>query len=593
MTEPISATPHNDLPLPGDPGTEFWGSDAIAQCLRDMHIPYLALNPGASYRGLHDSLVNHLGNHSPQILLCLHEEVAIAIAHGYAKTSGRMMGAVVHSNVGLMHATMAVFNAWCDRAPVLMLGATGPWDAARRRPWIDWIHTAADQGALVRDYTKWDNQPGSIPAAIEALLRGSQIAQTAPRGPVYINLDAALQEQKTGALVPTPDVRRYAPPVAPPPAPTDVARAADLLSQAQRPVILMGRMSRSESDWQARVRLAEKLQAPVITDLKTGAVFPTDHPQHVGPPGNFMPPAAIDALREADVVLMLDWVDPGGAFKQAFGTSSTPAQVIHVSLDAHSHRGWSMDMGSLPPADVFMLCEPDAAVVALTEQVKPRPARTWPALTPLPPHGNEVLGIRHLAQSLDTLPEPICLVRLPLGWNGAYRHFRHPLDYLGADGGGGVGAGPGNAVGTALALRDMGSQRVAVAMIGDGDFLMGNTAIWTAVHYGIPLLVIVCNNHSFFNDELHQERVAKERGRPVENKWIGQRMDGPEINIAAMAQSMGATAIGPVRTPKDLDAVILQGWQHAHQGQVCVIDACIAPGYDANMSGQATASHKR
>jgi thiamine pyrophosphate-dependent acetolactate synthase large subunit-like protein len=527
------------------------------------------------------------------MLLCLHEEVAIAIAHGYAKTSGRMMGAVVHSNVGLMHATMAVFNAWCDRAPVLMLGATGPWDAARRRPWIDWIHTAADQGALVRDYTKWDNQPGSIPAAIEALLRGSQIAQTAPRGPVYINLDAALQEQKTGALVPTPDVRRYAPPVAPPPAPADVARAADLLNQAQRPVILMGRMSRSETDWQARVRLAEKLQAPVITDLKTGAVFPTDHPQHVGPPGNFMPAAAIDTLREADVVLMLDWIDPGGAFKQAFGHSSTPAQVIHASLDAHSHRGWSMDMGSLPPADVFMLCEPDAAVAALEAQVKSRPARTWPALAPLPPHGNEVLGIRHLAQSLDTLPEAICLVRLPLGWNGAYRHFRHPLDYLGADGGGGVGAGPGNAVGTALALRDMGSQRVAVAMIGDGDFLMGNTAIWTAVHYGIPLLVIVCNNHSFFNDELHQERVAKERGRPVENKWIGQRMDGPEINIAAMAQSMGATAIGPVRTPKDLDAVILQGWQHARQGKVCVIDACIAPGYDANMSGQATASHKR
>ncbi len=593
MTTPTFSTPHNDLPVPGEPGSEFWGSDAIAQCLRDMQIPYLALNPGASYRGLHDSLVNHLGNHAPQMLLCLHEEVAIAVAHGYAKTSGRMMGAVVHSNVGLMHAAMAVFNAWCDRAPVLMIGATGPWDAARRRPWIDWIHTAADQGALVRDYTKWDNQPGSIPAAIEALLRASQIAQTAPRGPVYVNLDAALQEQKTGALVPTPDVRRYAPPVAAPPNPTDVAHAAELLSHAQRPVILMGRMSRSETDWQARVALAEKLQAPVITDLKTGAVFPTDHPQHVGPPGNFMPPAACETLRQADVVLMLDWVDPGGAFKQAFGSSSTPAQVIHVSLDAHSHRGWSMDMGSLPPADVFMLCEPDAAVNALLEKVKPRIAREWPTPAPLPPHGNEVLGIRHLAQALETLPEPICLVRLPLGWNGAYRHFRHPLDYLGADGGGGVGAGPGNAVGTALALRDMGSDRVAVAMIGDGDFLMGNTAIWTAVHYRIPLLVIVCNNHSFFNDELHQERVAKERARPPENKWIGQRMDGPEINIAAMAQSMGATAIGPVRTPHDLPAVVLQAWQHARQGQVCVIDACIAPGYDANMSGQATASHKR
>jgi thiamine pyrophosphate-dependent acetolactate synthase large subunit-like protein len=143
------------------------------------------------------------------MLLCLHEEVAIAIAHGYAKTSGRMMGAVVHSNVGLMHATMAVFNAWCDRAPVLMLGATGPWDAARRRPWIDWIHTSSDQGGLIRNFTKWDNQPGSPAAAQEALLRATQIAQTAPRGPVYINLEVKMQEQKLGAMPPLPDVSRY------------------------------------------------------------------------------------------------------------------------------------------------------------------------------------------------------------------------------------------------------------------------------------------------------------------------------------------------------------------------------------------------
>ena len=195
-------------PTPNFEPATYWGSDSIAECLRAMGVPYLALNPGASYRGLHDSLVNHLGNSAPQMLLCLHEEVAIAIAQGFAKASGRMMGAVVHSNVGLMHATMAVFNAWCDRMPVLMLGATGPWDAARRRPWIDWIHTVSDQGALVRDYTKWDNQPGSVPAAIEALLRGGQIAQTAPRGPVYINLDAALQESQTDGLVPTPDPTR-------------------------------------------------------------------------------------------------------------------------------------------------------------------------------------------------------------------------------------------------------------------------------------------------------------------------------------------------------------------------------------------------
>ena len=162
-------TIRREEPVAGTDNGHTWGSDSIADCLRAMGVPWLALNPGASYRGLHDSLVNHLGNAAPQMLLCLHEEVAIAIAHGYARASGRMMGAVVHSNVGLMHATMAVFNAWCDRVPILMLGATGPWDAARRRPWIDWIHTASDQGALVRDYTKWDNQPGSIPAAIEAL----------------------------------------------------------------------------------------------------------------------------------------------------------------------------------------------------------------------------------------------------------------------------------------------------------------------------------------------------------------------------------------------------------------------------------------
>ncbi|MGH8669239.1 MAG: thiamine pyrophosphate-binding protein, partial [Burkholderiales bacterium] len=188
--------PQRDIPVPLPQQDSVWGSDAIAAMLRALDIPYLALNPGASYRGLHDSIVNYLGNEQPQMLLCLHEESAVAIAHGYARACGRLMGVVLHSNVGLMHGSMAIFNAWCDRVPMLILGATGPWDAARRRPWIDWIHTASDQGALVRDYTKWDNQPASVPAAYEALLRAAQMADTEPRGPTYINLDAALQESK-------------------------------------------------------------------------------------------------------------------------------------------------------------------------------------------------------------------------------------------------------------------------------------------------------------------------------------------------------------------------------------------------------------
>ena len=192
-----------------------FGSDVVADTLRALEIPYIALNPGASYRGLHDSIVNFLGNETPQMLLCLHEESAVAIAHGYAKVTGKAMAAAVHSNVGLFHATMAIFNAWCDRKPVIVLGATGPVDAAKRRPWIDWIHTARDQGAIVRNYTKWDDQPASPAAAREAIIRATWIANTAPLGPVYINLDAEMQEAKLAEPLAPIDAARFMPPANP------------------------------------------------------------------------------------------------------------------------------------------------------------------------------------------------------------------------------------------------------------------------------------------------------------------------------------------------------------------------------------------
>src|SRR5580693_6072279 len=202
-----------ERPIPSGTNVAGFGSDVVAETLRDLDIPYIALNPGASYRGLHDSIVNFLGNEQPQMILCLHEEAAVAIAHGYAKVTGKAMGAAVHSNVGLFHATMAIFNAWCDRMPILILGATGPVDAMKRRPWIDWIHTAADQGALIRGYTKWDDQPASPGAAREAILRGTWIANTAPQGPVYINLDAEMQEAKLAEPLPPIDAARFLPPV--------------------------------------------------------------------------------------------------------------------------------------------------------------------------------------------------------------------------------------------------------------------------------------------------------------------------------------------------------------------------------------------
>ena len=292
-----------EQPLPLPSGNALFGSDVVAETLRALNIPFVALNPGASYRGLHDSLVNHLGNVRPQMLLCLHEEHAVAIAHGYAKVTGRPMAAAVHSNVGLMHATMAIFNAWCDRMPVLVLGATGPVDAPKRRPWIDWIHTARDQGALIRGYTKWDDQPASAEAAREALLRACWLARTAPSGPVYVNLDAGMQEAPLADPLPPIDVSRFLPDVAVAPAPEQLAPAVAMLRQARQPVILMGRGARTDQAWTNRVALAETLGARVVTDLKCGAVFPTDHRLHAGPPATFPAPEAAQAIAAADVIL--------------------------------------------------------------------------------------------------------------------------------------------------------------------------------------------------------------------------------------------------------------------------------------------------
>src|SRR5271168_1144621 len=233
----VTDTAAVERPIPSGTNAAGFGSDVVAEVLRDLDIPYIALNPGASYRGLHDSLVNHIGNAAPQMLLCLHEEAAVAIAHGYAKVTGKAMAAAVHSNVGLFHATMAIFNAWCDRMPMVILGATGPVDAAKRRPWIDWIHTARDQGALVREYTKWDDQPSSPAAAREAILRGTWIANTVPQGPVYINFDAELQEAKVSEPLPPIDIARYMPAVSTA-APADLVRQAATMLKGAKQVLI-------------------------------------------------------------------------------------------------------------------------------------------------------------------------------------------------------------------------------------------------------------------------------------------------------------------------------------------------------------------
>src|ERR1700677_2420599 len=424
--------------LPG--GNALFGSDVVAETLRALEIPFVALNPGASYRGLHDSLVNYLGNVQPQMLLCLHEEHAVAIAQGYAKVTGTPMAAAVHSNVGLMHATMAIFNAWCDRMPVLVLGATGPVDAVKRRPWIDWIHTARDQGALVREYTKWDDQPASAGAAREALLRGTWIANTAPQGPVYINLDAEMQETKLAEPLPVIDAARYMPPVTTG-APADLLqKAAAMLKSAKQVVILAGRASRSEEAWTARVALAEALNASVVTDLKIGASFPTDHPLHAGAPRD-VTADSIPALRDADVILSLDWVDLAGALRSV--GPSPAAKIIQISLDYRIHSAWSMDYQALPPVDLFLSADPDLVVPELVKAIGPS-SRPRVAPSPRAPASDqEPAGFTNeiIAYTLRKVlrERPTSLTHLPISWEDRWWTFQHPLDFLGSDGGGGVG----------------------------------------------------------------------------------------------------------------------------------------------------------
>ena len=580
LERPLSKAAPNDM---------GWGSDVAAEMLRKLNIKYLSLNPGASYRGFHDSLVNYLGNGSPQMLLCLHEDHVVSIAHGYAKVTDEPMACVLHSNVGLMHGLMGIFNAWCDRMPILALGATGPVAADKRRPWIDWIHTAKDQGALLRDFTKWDDEPRSAEAIVGSMLKAYQMSTTAPFGPVYVCLDAGLQEQKLDRSVSIPEPGRFRAPPAPSASHEQVAELADLIAAAKTPLFLFGRGSRSQEAWDRRVSLVEHTGAAVLTSIRERSVFPTDHPQHAIPPSYWLSPKAKELVKGSDLIISFDWVDLNGLLLQiSKKTEDTVAKVAHVSLDHALHNGWSMDYFSLPPVDVPVSSDPDVLISqllpVLQKSFTKRPAtRSAGKSTLAPAEYSAKAATEIMPRDVEVALEKIrgsrkfSMAHTTIGWAGDVYAFRDPLDFLGHDGGAGLAAGPGITVGVSLAMKD--SRRPVISVLGDGDFMQGVSALWTAAHYSLPALYIVSNNRSNFNDELHQEAVAKIRSRPVENRWIGQRIDQPQLDFAGLARAQGVEAEGPVKNVPDLEAAILRGLKIVEQGRPYLIDAHVVPGY--------------
>lgn len=567
------------------PGPAAYGSDLVVDLLRALGTRYVPLNPGSSFRGLHDSLVNHGGNTDPQLLLCLHEEIAVSLAHGYAKGSGQVGVAAVHDLVGLMHASMAVYDAFCDRVPLLVLGGSGPVDPALRRP-IDWAHSATTQAELVRDFVTWDAEPTTPAAFVADVLTAHRRTASVPRGPAYVSLDAGVQEAALTEPVPLPDLTLHA--AAPPPAADEasVARAVEVLLGARRPVVTAGALNWDPAATPVLVELVELLGATYVEDRNTVS-FPTTHPQN----------GTGDASRlaDADVVLAIGVPDlPGRLRRRGRGRAAAPAApqaIVDVSTGHLDQRSCSNAFGAPFPRAAQLLADPLTGarqlLAELRERVSDASARRAQVVAQVRAQraaarhdrwdARPIASARMVAElwsAVRDVPHLLCL-RNTRSWPEGVWELPGAGSYLGHSGGGGVGYGPGAFVGGALAARDRGL--LGVGIVGDGDLLMAAGALWTAVHYRIPGLLVVNDNGSFYNDEPHQAAVARERGRPEANSWIGMRIADPVVDIDALAASYGCWTAGTVTEPAELAGAFAKALAAAQDGQLAVVHVRTEP----------------
>lgn len=566
-----------------------YGSDVVVDLLRSKEIPFLALNPGASFRGLHDSVVNYAQN-DPEIILVPHEKVAVGIAHGYAKVTGRPMAVALHDLVGLLHGTMGIYYAYVDRVPMVILGGAGPMDAARRRPWIDWIHTANVQNTAVREYTKWDDHPYSVEAIPDSIERGYRVATAHPQGPVYIALDADLQEQElaedhvhTAANDATPS--RLAP------EPTALESMTDALCAAERPMVVAGAVGRDPAMWSVLIELVELLGAGVV-DTNIRHNFPNRHPLNV---------TGGDELARADAVLLLDVkdigqhtglltkADRGGKPRLASG-----AQVLEIGFGDLEISSWSADYGSLWPADIRITADTSVALPLLLAACRERLAdgagndrrerrrselgrthhdlrATWAAAAEQHTPGTAMSTARLVREVGSALEghDWVLTAGTGNGWATRLWDFDQPYRHAGRS----LGTATQIGISLGVALAHRGSGRLVVDLQPDGDLMFDPGALWVAAHHRIPMLVVMVNNRAYNNDWIHQKVVAAERGTPVDRASIGITIEDPEPDFAGVARSFGWHAQGPVTDPDHIVPAVREAIEHiVTTGQPALVD---------------------
>ena len=570
----------------------YYGSDLIVDLLKRYAIPHISLNPGSTFRGLHDSLVNYGGN-NPPLILCPHEEIAVQIAHGYAKATGRPMAAIVHDTVGLLHCAMAVYYAYLDRVPLILLGATGPLDPARRRPHIDWIHTSVLQAQPIRDFIKWDRQPVSAAEVVDSFARGYRVAMQEPQGPVYLCYDAAFQEEALDSGPAMPDPSRYSSGTRAHPDPHALESLAGLLTNAALPVIIAGYAGRNAESFNALVKLAEATGAAVI-DLNQRLNFPTTHPLNVSYTQK-------ELISQADVILAIDVKDLYGPLVETDRVARRTRLVIPADCriaeigyrDVNISR-WSDEFQQLVPVELQIIADSSVALPMLLDLVQARVRDDTAAQARIRTRTEHVSRIHHEARARwqaeaknDWDAVPMTTARLASEiweairgedwvltantleeWALKLWDFdcpqRHPGKSLG------TATQIGLSLGVALAYR--GSGKIVVDIQPDGDLMFDAGALWVAANQRLPILVVMYNNHAYYNDWEHQIRLAEQRGTPVENASIAQALADPAPDFAGLARAMGWYAEGPIQDPRQVSAALARALQVVKRGQPALVD---------------------